>query len=125
MKPDSLIYYYNQIQRDVTPSKPSVKLQFRYPGLGALVCAGSLLVAACRVLDPWARSGLCLGMICPGVSGLWVHGWICSGVDGCRRGPWARRCISLGLLHCGWFPWDSPQLLSGGVAVVPAGVPVL
>ncbi|KAK5605131.1 hypothetical protein CRENBAI_024930 [Crenichthys baileyi] len=33
----------------------------RYPELGALVCAGSLLVAACRGLDPWAPSGLCLG----------------------------------------------------------------
>ncbi|MEQ2283182.1 hypothetical protein AMECASPLE_008618 [Ameca splendens] len=33
----------------------------RYSGLGALVCAGSLLVAASQGLDPWARSGLCLG----------------------------------------------------------------
>ncbi|MEQ2257038.1 hypothetical protein ILYODFUR_030323 [Ilyodon furcidens] len=33
----------------------------RYPGLGALVCAGSLPVAACQGLDPWALSGLCLG----------------------------------------------------------------
>ncbi|MED6281216.1 hypothetical protein CHARACLAT_018980 [Characodon lateralis] len=41
------------------------------------------------------------GVICPGVSDLWVHCWICSGVDGCRRGLWARRCSSLGLLHCG------------------------
>ncbi|MEQ2227267.1 hypothetical protein ILYODFUR_036004 [Ilyodon furcidens] len=33
----------------------------RYPGLGALVCAGSLLVAVCWGLNPWALSGLCLG----------------------------------------------------------------
>ncbi|KAK5622028.1 hypothetical protein CRENBAI_012022, partial [Crenichthys baileyi] len=32
-----------------------------YPGLGALVCAGSLPVAACRGLNPWVLSGLCLG----------------------------------------------------------------
>ncbi|MEQ2282226.1 hypothetical protein AMECASPLE_038382 [Ameca splendens] len=32
----------------------------RYPGLGALVSAGSLPVAVCRGLDPWALSGLCL-----------------------------------------------------------------
>ncbi|MED6246888.1 hypothetical protein ATANTOWER_025578 [Ataeniobius toweri] len=48
--------------------------------------------------------GLCRasawGVVCPGVLGLWVHGWICSGVDGCRRGLWTRRCGSLGLLHC-------------------------
>ncbi|MED6252535.1 hypothetical protein ATANTOWER_013097 [Ataeniobius toweri] len=31
------------------------------PGLGALVCASSLPVAATRGLDPWALSGLCLG----------------------------------------------------------------
>ncbi|MEQ2237973.1 hypothetical protein ILYODFUR_028638 [Ilyodon furcidens] len=29
--------------------------------LGALVCAGSLPVAACRGLGPWVLSGLCLG----------------------------------------------------------------
>ncbi|MED6288067.1 hypothetical protein CHARACLAT_022737 [Characodon lateralis] len=34
---------------------------FQYPGLGALVSAGSLLVAACWGLDPWAQSGICFG----------------------------------------------------------------
>ncbi|MED6249294.1 hypothetical protein ATANTOWER_012050 [Ataeniobius toweri] len=64
---------------------------------------------------PLALLGLCLG-----VSGFWVHGWICSGIDGCRQGQWARHCSSLGLLHCaaGWFPWDSPLLFSEGVVVV-------
>ncbi|MEQ2315567.1 hypothetical protein AMECASPLE_023764 [Ameca splendens] len=32
-------------------------------GLGALVCAGSFLVAACQGLDPWALLGLCLGRL--------------------------------------------------------------
>ncbi|MEQ2287061.1 hypothetical protein AMECASPLE_008664 [Ameca splendens] len=58
--------------------------------------------------------GLCLasawGVVCPGVLGLWVHGWICSGVDGCRRGLWARCCGSLGLLHCRC--WVAPLGLS-------------
>ncbi|MEQ2233373.1 hypothetical protein ILYODFUR_021072 [Ilyodon furcidens] len=71
----------------------------QYLGMGALVCAGSLPVSACRGLDPWTLSGLCLGS---DVSwGLWVHGWICSAIDGCRRGLWARHCSSLRLLHCG------------------------
>ncbi|KAK5617599.1 hypothetical protein CRENBAI_003144 [Crenichthys baileyi] len=53
----------------------------------------------------WAWTpGLCRasawGVICPRVLGLWVHGWICSGVDGCRRDLWALRCSSPGLLHC-------------------------
>ncbi|MEQ2227828.1 hypothetical protein ILYODFUR_002383 [Ilyodon furcidens] len=52
------------------------------------------------------------GGIGPGVSGLWVYGWISSGVDGCRRGTVAAGC----------FPWDSPLLLSGGVTVVLAVV---
>ncbi|MED6240517.1 hypothetical protein ATANTOWER_022421 [Ataeniobius toweri] len=38
-------------------------------GLGALVGAGSLPVAACRGLDPWALSGLCLGSDMSRVSG--------------------------------------------------------
>ncbi|MED6250034.1 hypothetical protein ATANTOWER_023533 [Ataeniobius toweri] len=42
-------------------SAPRCTCSSWYPGLGALVCAGSLPVAACRRLDPWARSGLCLG----------------------------------------------------------------
>ncbi|MEQ2256393.1 hypothetical protein ILYODFUR_023738 [Ilyodon furcidens] len=49
--------------------------------------------------DPWALSDLCLGSDVS--QGLWVHGWICSGVDSGRRGLWARRCSSLGFLHCG------------------------
>ncbi|MED6274342.1 hypothetical protein CHARACLAT_015463, partial [Characodon lateralis] len=28
------------------------------------------------------------GVICPGDSGLWVHGWICSGVGCCHRAMW-------------------------------------
>ncbi|MEQ2296039.1 hypothetical protein AMECASPLE_020763 [Ameca splendens] len=39
------------------------------------------------------------GVMCPRVLGLWVHDWICSGVDG--WGLWARCCRSLRLLHCG------------------------
>ncbi|MED6283539.1 hypothetical protein CHARACLAT_009879 [Characodon lateralis] len=33
----------------------------QYPGLGALVCGGSLPVAPFWGLDPWGLSGLCLG----------------------------------------------------------------
>ncbi|MED6255336.1 hypothetical protein ATANTOWER_008096, partial [Ataeniobius toweri] len=73
--------------------------------------------------------GLCRasawGVICPGFSGLWVHGWICSDIDGCRRGLWAHCCSSLGLLHCGCWVVPlglSPALLWGWVAVVPAVV---
>ncbi|MED6283880.1 hypothetical protein CHARACLAT_013573 [Characodon lateralis] len=75
--------------------------------------------------------GLCLasawGVKCPGVLGLWVHGWICSSVDGCRRSLWALCCSSLELLHCGC--WVDPLVELGGspvllwgVAVVPAVV---
>ncbi|MEQ2253748.1 hypothetical protein ILYODFUR_035575 [Ilyodon furcidens] len=52
-------------------------------GLGSLMCAGSLPVAACRGLDTGLCRASAWGVICPGVSGLWAHGWICSGVDGC------------------------------------------
>ncbi|MEQ2244159.1 hypothetical protein ILYODFUR_014319 [Ilyodon furcidens] len=38
----------------------------RSPGLGALVCAGSLPMAAFRGLDPWALSGLWRGYGSPG-----------------------------------------------------------
>ncbi|MEQ2310863.1 hypothetical protein AMECASPLE_013598 [Ameca splendens] len=55
-----------------------------YPGLGALVCAGSLPVSACRGLDLWAQSGLCLGSVMSrGLGSL---------------GPW------LDLLGCRWLP---------------------
>ncbi|MED6234095.1 hypothetical protein ATANTOWER_022212, partial [Ataeniobius toweri] len=74
--------------------------------------------------------GLCRasawGVICPGVSGLWVHGWICSGVDGCRQGLWTRRCSSLGLLHCGCWVVPlglSPALLWGGCGSPDNGSP--
>ncbi|MED6253361.1 hypothetical protein ATANTOWER_027546 [Ataeniobius toweri] len=86
-------------------------------GVRGWVCAGSLPVAACQGLDPWALSGLCLGSDMFRVSGLWVHGWIYSGVDGCRRGLWARRCSSLELLQCGYsvVPMGLPLLFSGGL----------
>ncbi|MED6275458.1 hypothetical protein CHARACLAT_026756 [Characodon lateralis] len=79
--------------------RPLVYCGSPFPGLDALVCAASLLVAACRGLDPWALSGLCLGSNMS--RGLWVNGWICSGVDSYRRGLWALHCISLGPPHCG------------------------
>ncbi|MEQ2221590.1 hypothetical protein ILYODFUR_017388 [Ilyodon furcidens] len=50
------------------------------------------------------------GVRCPRVLGHWVHGWICSGVDGCQPGLWAHRCSSVGLLHCGC--WVVPLELS-------------
>ncbi|MEQ2227368.1 hypothetical protein ILYODFUR_037008 [Ilyodon furcidens] len=88
-------------------------------GLGALVCAGSLLVAAYQDLGPWALSGLCLGS---DVSlGLWVHGWICCGVDSCWLGPWARRSSSLGLLCCGC--WVVPLGLSSALLLGGCGSP--
>ncbi|MEQ2216622.1 hypothetical protein XENOCAPTIV_019398 [Xenoophorus captivus] len=52
--------------------------------LGALVCAGSLLVAACRGLGSWALLGLFLGSD------------VCSGIDVCQLGLWAHQCSSLG-----------------------------
>ncbi|MEQ2241525.1 hypothetical protein ILYODFUR_026280 [Ilyodon furcidens] len=94
------------------------------PGLGALVCAGSLPVTACRGLNPWALSDLHLG---GDVSrGLWVHGRTCSGVDSCRRGLWARRCSCLGLLHLGCWVVPlapSPDLLWGGCGSPGGGSP--
>ncbi|MED6260284.1 hypothetical protein ATANTOWER_011060 [Ataeniobius toweri] len=61
----------------------------RFPGLGALVCTDSLPKAACRSLDPWALSGLCLesdisqGLGC---AGPWLdllgHGWLLAGSVG-------------------------------------------
>ncbi|MEQ2309498.1 hypothetical protein AMECASPLE_039389 [Ameca splendens] len=64
-------------------------------GLGALVCASSLLVAACQGLGPWALSGLLGSDVIPGsrISGL--HGWTSSVVGSHRQGLWARRCSSL------------------------------
>ncbi|MEQ2309564.1 hypothetical protein AMECASPLE_000240 [Ameca splendens] len=58
-------------------------------GLGALVCAGSLPVAACQGLDPWTPSGLCLGSdmslglrsLGPSLDLLW-HRWLPSGPMG-------------------------------------------
>ncbi|MED6260645.1 hypothetical protein ATANTOWER_025146 [Ataeniobius toweri] len=150
---------------------------FWCPGLGALVCEGSLSVAACQGLDSWALSGLCLGsdmsrglgslgpwmdllghrrlpvgpvgssLQLPGASALWLLGGSpgtlpCSSLggvavvpalvlDGCRWGLWARRCSSLGLLHCGCWVVPlglSPALLWGGCSspgVGSPGVPVL
>ncbi|MED6261455.1 hypothetical protein ATANTOWER_005378 [Ataeniobius toweri] len=65
----------------------------RCPGLGALVCAGSLLVAASRGLGPWTQSGLYLGSdvsrglvsLGPWLDLLW-----------CRRLP----AGPVGFLHC-------------------------
>ncbi|MEQ2227576.1 hypothetical protein ILYODFUR_039011, partial [Ilyodon furcidens] len=61
----------------------------RYPGLGALVCASSFPVAACRGLDPWALSGLCLGSDMSrglGSLGPWLdllgHRWLPTGPMG-------------------------------------------
>ncbi|MED6275702.1 hypothetical protein CHARACLAT_029097 [Characodon lateralis] len=72
-------------------------------GLGALVCAGSLLVAASWGLDPGALSGLCLGSDMS--QGL---GSLGSWQDLLGR-SWA----------VGWFPRNSPLLFFGGVAIVP------
>ncbi|MED6277510.1 hypothetical protein CHARACLAT_014220 [Characodon lateralis] len=69
-------------------------------GLVALVCTGSLPVTP----------GPCQASACDMSRGLWVHGWIYSGVDGCLQVPWARRCSSLGLLHCNC--WVVPLGLS-------------
>ncbi|MED6285976.1 hypothetical protein CHARACLAT_001058 [Characodon lateralis] len=72
----------------------------RCPGLGALVCTGSLPVAACRSLDPWALSGLCLGSdMSLGLGSL---------------GPW------LDLLGRRWLPavpMGSPLQLPGAAAL--------
>ncbi|MEQ2187335.1 hypothetical protein GOODEAATRI_003670 [Goodea atripinnis] len=91
----------------------------RCPGLGALVCAGSLPVAACRGLPPWALSGLCLGGGVSRISGSMAgsaRAWTAaSGACGLiAAAPWGFCSVA-----AGWFPWDSPLLFSGGVAVVP------
>ncbi|MEQ2229829.1 hypothetical protein ILYODFUR_022872 [Ilyodon furcidens] len=90
------------------------------PGLGALVCAGSLPVAACWGLDPWALSGLCLGSD------------VSRGLD--SLGPWldvlGRRRLPAGPVGSSLqFPWASALWPLGfspavlwGVAVVPAVV---
>ncbi|MEQ2311871.1 hypothetical protein AMECASPLE_025070 [Ameca splendens] len=39
-----------------------------------------------RARAPWLCQASAWGVMCPGVSGLWIHGWICSVVDGCWRG---------------------------------------
>ncbi|MEQ2302912.1 hypothetical protein AMECASPLE_011518 [Ameca splendens] len=46
-------------------------------------------------------SSICCGVASPEVSGLWVLGWICSGVDSCQQGLGDRLYSSLGLLHSG------------------------
>ncbi|MED6277558.1 hypothetical protein CHARACLAT_014672 [Characodon lateralis] len=60
-------------------------------------------------------------MMCPGVSGLCVHGWICSAAGGAcglvTAAPWGFCTVA-----AGWFFWGSPLLFSGGVAVVPVVV---
>ncbi|MEQ2225436.1 hypothetical protein ILYODFUR_017390 [Ilyodon furcidens] len=66
---------------------------------------------------PWALSGLCLGGC---VS--WGLGPLGPWLDLLGRGrlpaaPWGFCTVA-----AGWFPWDSPLLFSGGVAVVPAVV---
>ncbi|MEQ2300841.1 hypothetical protein AMECASPLE_029973 [Ameca splendens] len=60
-------------------------------------------LAACRGLDPWTLLGLCLRSdMCRGLGSLgpWLD----------LQGLWARRCSSLGLLHCGC--WVVPLRLS-------------
>ncbi|MEQ2232598.1 hypothetical protein ILYODFUR_013115 [Ilyodon furcidens] len=80
---------------------------------------------------PWLCQASAWRVMCPGVSGIWVHGWICSNVDGCRWGLWACQCNSLELLHrsCWVVPLGlSSALLWGGYSSPsggPPGVPVL
>ncbi|KAK5618599.1 Tissue alpha-L-fucosidase [Crenichthys baileyi] len=68
-----------------------MKCWIQEKGLGASVCASTFPVAAWQGLGFLALQGLCWGAACPGVSGLWVHGWICSEVDGCWQDPGACR----------------------------------
>ncbi|MED6244206.1 hypothetical protein ATANTOWER_031330 [Ataeniobius toweri] len=77
-------------------------------GLGALMCAGSLPVAGCQGLGPLALSGLCLGVMCPRVLGLWVHGWICSYVEPGGGPPGVP--VLWGAFGCLWL--RSPPCLS-------------
>ncbi|MEQ2282057.1 hypothetical protein AMECASPLE_036622 [Ameca splendens] len=82
----------------------------RYLGFGALVCAGSLLVGACRGMDPWAQSGLCLesdmsrGL---GSLGPWLD------LLGCRRLPAGPVGLSLQLPGASalWLLGGSPGTL--------------
>ncbi|MEQ2256323.1 hypothetical protein ILYODFUR_023088 [Ilyodon furcidens] len=97
----------------------------RYPELWCVVAHSWWLLAGA-----WTP-GLCRAsaweVICPGVSGHWVHGWICSDINGCWQGLWACCCSSLGLLHCGCWVVPlglSPALFWGGCGSSP-GVPVL
>ncbi|MED6280229.1 hypothetical protein CHARACLAT_008579 [Characodon lateralis] len=85
-------------------------------GLCAFVCAGSLPAAACQDLGPLALLGLCLGSDVPGVSDLWVHGWICSGVDPCLSARHSTAAAER-------FPWGSPLLFSNGGCSSPSGGP--
>ncbi|MED6247576.1 hypothetical protein ATANTOWER_008373 [Ataeniobius toweri] len=104
----------------------------RYTGLGALVCASSLPVAACQGLGPWALSGLCLGSdvsqglrsLGPWLDLLW-HRLLPAGPVGLSLqlpGASALRLLggSLGILPCSslgelqqswlWFSWGSCAL---------------
>ncbi|MED6247055.1 hypothetical protein ATANTOWER_028936 [Ataeniobius toweri] len=94
-----------------------VCLYIGYVGVSAFICThGSPPWLLAEAWTPGLCRASAWGVICPGVSGLWDHGWICLGVDGCRRGLWARRW-GICTVAAGWFPWDFPLLFSGGVAV--------
>ncbi|MED6255868.1 hypothetical protein ATANTOWER_016154 [Ataeniobius toweri] len=94
-------------------------------GLDALVCAASLLVAACRGLDPWALSGLCLGS-----DMSWGLGSLGPWLDLLGRGRLPAGPVGSSLHLSGtsalWLlggsPVTLPLLFSGGVAVVLAVV---
>ncbi|MED6293886.1 hypothetical protein CHARACLAT_015183 [Characodon lateralis] len=77
----------------------------RYPGLGSLVFAGSLPVATCRGLDPWA------------LPGLFLEGGGSRGLG--PLGPWldllGRRWLPVGPVGSSLQPsWASALWLLGG-----------
>ncbi|MEQ2238614.1 hypothetical protein ILYODFUR_034926 [Ilyodon furcidens] len=79
-------------------------------GLGAFVCAGSLPVAACPGLDPWAMLSLCLGSdMSQGLRSL--GRWLV--LLGCRRLPAGPLSSSLQLPGASvlWLLGGSPGTL--------------
>ncbi|MEQ2253717.1 hypothetical protein ILYODFUR_035253 [Ilyodon furcidens] len=79
----------------------------------------SLLVAACWGLDPWTLSGLCLGSYVSRVSGLWVHGWICYGVDGGACGLVAAAPWGFCTVAAGWFFLFISVSVSVTIEIIP------